>query len=362
MKIGFDARMLDHPGIGRYIKNLLSAMLAEDTKSEFIFYGDPSKLSGFKKHQNCSLREYTEPIYSWRDFFRSPFKKEKLDIVHIPHFNVAAQKIKRLVITIHDLIYLNIADSRPGFFKGIAVDYAIPKAIEKADRVIAVSENTKKDIIKKQPKTKGKIEVVYEAADPVFKRIDDQKKEMVRRKYNLPKDIILFVGSLKRHKNIERLVDAYINLRVKGIQHRLVVIGRYRPREADILEKIKTTDALYLEEIIDEDLVAIYNLSSLLVLPSLYEGFGLPALEAMACGVPVVSSSASSLPEVVGNAGILFDPYDISDISDKVYQVLMDKGLRQDLIEKGFKRVGDFSWDRAAKQTLDVYREVASCR
>lgn len=358
MKIGFDARMLDHPGIGRYIRSLLAAMPAAAKDYEFVLYGNLSELTDFK---SCRKKEYTTPIYSWREFFSSPFGKDEFDLVHIPHFNAPFQKINRLVITIHDLIYLRLAESVPNWLKGLAAAYAVKRAVEKADRIIAVSENTKKDIIERWPKAKEKIRVVYEAADSLFKKISDEdKKEGIRRKYRLPHEIILFVGSLKKHKNIERLLEAYTSLKSRGIRHRLVIIGRYSPGETGILRKIESTDALYPGEVPIQDLVVIYNLADLLVIPSLYEGFGLPALEAMACGVAVASSSASSLPEVVGEAGILFDPYDISDISDKVYQVLMDKGLRQDLIEKGFKRVGDFSWEKTAEQTLDVYREVLS--
>ena len=168
----------------------------------------------------------------------------------------------------------------------------------------------------------------------------------------------MFVGSLKKHKNIERLIDAYIDLKSKGIQHKLVIIGRYRPREAEIQKKIELTDALYLGEVPIEDLAVIYNLASLLIIPSLYEGFGLPAIEAMACGIPVVASSAASLPEVVGDAGILFDPYDASDISNKIYAVLKDEDLRRELIEKGLKRASAFSWEKAAKQTLELYQSI----
>ena len=355
MRIGFDARMIGHPGIGRYMRSLLNAMLGLAGDCEFVLYGDRHKLVDFK---NCDIREHTAPIYSWAEFFSSPFEEDKLDIVHIPHFNVPFQKKKKLVITIHDLIYLKFPESSP-YLKRIAVNYAISRAVKKADKIIAVSENTKKDIIERSPDAEEKIEVVYEAAAPVFNRINDEgKKENVRKKYNLPKDIILFVGSLKKHKNIEKLIDAYTELKSKGVRHKLVIIGRYRPREAEIRKKIESTDALYLGEVPIEDLAAIYNLAALLVIPSLYEGFGLPAIEAMACGIPVAASSAASLPEVVGDAGILFDPYDTSDISNKICKVLKDGDLRQGLIRKGLERAAGFSWEKAAVKTLEIYKRL----
>lgn len=359
MRIGFDARMIDHPGIGRYIKSLLSTMFLLDKGSEFILYGDLEKLREFK--YRAKIEQYSTPIYSWSEFLSHPFKKNKPDIVHIPHFNVPFYDIKNLVVTIHDLIYLEIPESNPYIIKDIAVKYAISRAIKKADRVIAVSENTKKDILKHFPDAEKKISIIYEAADPIFKKIEDKSRlDQIRQKYNLPKDIILFVGSLKRHKNIERLIDAYNELKRRGINYKLVIIGRYRPREAEILEKVKTADTLYLEEISTEDLVVIYNLATLLVIPSLYEGFGLPVLEAMACGVPVVCSKVSSLPEVAADAAIYFNPESIEDIANTIGRVLMDLDLRQSLIKEGFKNLKRFSWDKTALSTEQIYKEVYS--
>lgn len=355
MKIGFDARMIDHPGIGRYTHSLLNAMLDVAEDSEFILYGDPHKLVNFK---NCGRREYAAPIYSWRGFFFNPFEEDELDIVHIPHFNVPFQKRKKLVITIHDFIYLKFPEFSP-YYKRIAAKHAIANAVKKADKIVAISENTKRDIIERFPDAEGKVEVIYEAAAPIFRRIDNEsEKENIRNKYRLPSDIILYVGSLKRHKNIERLIDVYADLKSKGIHHKLVIIGRYRPREKEILKKIKTTDALYLGEVSSEDLVALYNLASLLVIPSLYEGFCLTALEAMTCGIPVVASSAASLPEVVGDAGLLFNPEETSDISDKIYEVLKNENLRQELIEKGLRRSANFSWEKVARKTLEIYKNL----
>lgn len=358
MKIGFDARMIGHPGIGRYIRNLLTAMVPIADGSEFLLYGECDKLSDFK---TCERKKCLTSAYSLKEFFISPFNKDSLDIIHVPHFNAPFNNKNRLVVTIHDLIYIKFQESRPRFVPDILARGIISRAVKRAESIIAVSENTKKDIVENFPFAAKKVKVIHEAADPIFKKIDDEgKKDAVRKRYKLPGDFILCVSSLKKHKNIERLIDAYVDLKKRGINHRLVIVGRYRPREADILKKIRSSDAIYLGEVSADELVLIYNLADLMVVPSLYEGFGLPALEAMASGIPLAVSSVSSLPEVVGDAAVFFDPYDVKDISDKVYHVLNDEALRRSLIDKGSERVSNFSWEKTARGTLEVYKEVLS--
>jgi glycosyltransferase involved in cell wall biosynthesis len=357
MKIAFDCRMVDHPGIGRYISNLLSFMMLQERPQNFLLFGDPIKLVSMR--DACNLPYYA-PIYSLKEFFADPFDSGQADILHIPHFNAPLRKKLPLVITIHDLMYLRLKESAAWFKRRVA-RVVFLNAIKKADKIIAVSENTKKDILDLYPKANGKIRVIYEAADPIFKKISDNVVlGAVRKKYNLPDEFILFVGSLKRHKNIERLLLAYSDLKKKGLRHKLVIVGRYRPDESEILGKIRLTDALYLNEVSTHDLLCIYNLASVLTFPSLYEGFGLPVLEAMSCGLPVVASSATSLPEVAGDAGVLCNPQDHKDISEKIFTVLNDQHLRNALIEKGLKRVTHFSWGKTAKETLDLYKEAVS--
>ncbi|MBI4708381.1 MAG: glycosyltransferase family 4 protein [Candidatus Omnitrophica bacterium] len=357
MRVGFDARMITHPGIGTYIRNLVSAMSQQLNKDELVLFGDPDKLFEFK---NVTVREYKTGIYGFKELFLNPYKKESLDLVHVPHFNAPLTRINNLVITIHDLIYLKF-DGSSSFVKKAASKLVISNAIKNASKIIAVSENTRRDIQHYFPLSKGKIEVIYEDSDPVFlKNINSEKMQEIKKKYNLPDKIILFVGTLKKHKNIERLVDAYLSMKKRGIEHLLVVIGRYRPQEPEILKKINSSGAVYLGEVPLDDLIAIYNFATVLVIPSLYEGFGLPALEAMTCGLPVAASCLASLPEVIGEAGVLFNPYDVSDMANKIIEVLVDEKLRQGLIKKGRQRLEKFSWQKTAQETLGIYREVVN--
>ena len=359
MRIGFDARMISHPGIGRYIKNLLNAMLRLNTAHEFLIFGDKDLLATCSlEPTNGSIVHWDAPIYSIKEQLSNPFNGHGLDIVHIPHFNVPLGIDKgKLVVTMHDLIYTKFPEYLPLVKRKVA-RFLINSAIKRSDTIISVSENTKKDILEISPIAEKKTEVIFEAADPAFKVLCDKGLlDSVRDRYGLPENMILFVGSLKKHKNIERLVDAYNKVKTRTPCN-LVIIGRYHKQDSRILRKIRSSGIIYLGEVPAEDIVAIYNLADLLVFPSLYEGFGLPVLEAFASGVPVAASNASSLPEVVGDAGVLFDPYDTDDICDKICKIMSDKALRHDLIEKGQERLKEFSWEKTAEQTLAVYEDI----
>ncbi len=367
MRIGFDARMIGHPGIGRYIKNLLNAMTQLNSKHEFILFGDRQKLVPFTLHLTSkNIIHWNAPVYSVKEQISCPFKSHGLDIIHIPHFNVPfgvdkgmgiGKGKEKLIVTIHDLIYTKFPEYLP-FLKRKIAGYLIRKAIKKSATIITVSENTKNDILEILPSLSQKTEVIYEAADPVFKVIDDKiYLEKIKKKHSLPEKIILFVGSLKKHKNIERLLDAYSKAK-KRTPCNLVIIGRYHSKEPDILKAIKSHGVIYLGEVSAGDLIGIYNLSTMLVMPSLYEGFGLPVLEAFASGLPAIVSNSSSLPEVAGDAAILFDPYNVDDLAEKIYKVFSDENLRERLIKKGFRRCDNFSWEKAAMKTLNVYERV----
>ncbi|HTZ11065.1 MAG TPA: glycosyltransferase family 1 protein [Candidatus Margulisiibacteriota bacterium] len=357
MRIGFDARMITHPGIGRYIKNLLHALVSLDSQEEFILYGDPVRLSEF---QGLRVREYFAPVYGWQELKGEVFRKDSLDVLHIPHFNAPFSGANNLVLTIHDLIYLKFTGSR-SFLKGLVVKPLINRALSSARRIIAVSENTREDLKASFPKVDDKIKVIAEAPDPVFRPIrEDVKREQVREKYNLPKEYMLFVGSLRLHKNIPGLIEAYANLKRKGLKWELVIVGRSYRNSGRILQKIKDNKVLFLGEIPSQDMVYIYNLAGLVVIPSFYEGFGLPVLEAMACGVPVASSTASSLPEVAKDAAVFFNPQDVEEMAFVLSGAINDQKLRQALSQAGIERAGNFSWKNTALETLKVYREAAA--
>jgi len=240
----------------------------------------------------------------------------------------------------------------------------LPKSIKNADMIIAVSENTKKDIINCFNISSDKIQVVYEGVDDFFKIINDKGRlEQVRKKYNISKDFILNVSMITPRKNLITLIKAFKLLRdSKNIKCQLVIAGGKGWWYEDVF---KTVSALRLEDEViftgyvpDEDLLYLYNAATLFAYPSLYEGFGLPILEAMSCGCPVVASNVSSIPEVCEDAALMINPKDVEELSQAMYKLIIEGSLRQMLIKKGLERVKQFSWRKTAEQTLEIYNKL----
>ena len=234
----------------------------------------------------------------------------------------------------------------------------IRNSCKRADQIITISENTKKDTEKFFSINEEKIKVIYLAPDSEYKKIDDKKKLIsIREKYGLNKKFIFYSGSISPRKNIIRLVKAYENM-YKEIDIDLVMTGNVgwnNQAELGIIEK--NVHIKLLGNISKEDLVILYNLAEVCVYPSLYEGFGLPILEAQACGCPVITSNTSSMPEVAGRGAFLINPYDIKEITEAMKRVIIDSKLREELIKEGFNNVRNFSWSKCAKETLYICKQ-----
>ncbi len=360
MRIGFDARMITHPGIGRYISCLLPEMIRLSQKNEFVLFGDPDELKRYCVAENVKVLRWTAPIYSpWEQFFAF-YSPLDIDIFHVPHFNMPFLLKKKTVVTIHDLIYQLFPDSVPSPVAGFYAEAAMRSAVRKADKIIAVSKNTRGDIIKKYGEDNAdKIKVIYEAVGKEFNRVTDKTRIAdVRCRYRVDERIILYVGSVKPHKNVETLMKVFKTLKDWGLPHQLVICGRWDKKEDRIKEDLLDKDIRYLGEVSGKDLVVLYSIADVLVHLSLYEGFGFTPLEAMQCGTPVVVSNSSSLPEVVGPAAFTGPLIVLHVISDTVYNVIMNQGIRERLIGAGLKRVKLFSWEKAAEETLAVYEET----
>ena len=230
------------------------------------------------------------------------------------------------------------------------------------DKIIAISENTKNDLINLYRIAPERIKVIYVAADEVYRPMENPERTAhIRQKYTLPDRFILFVGVIEPRKNIVRLIKAYNQIKGK-IQQKLIIVGKKGWLYEDVF---KTVDRLSLNQDVNflgyvpkEDLAFLYTACDLFIYPSLYEGFGLPPLEAMACGAPVISSNTSSLPEVVGDAGILVTPTSTEELSAAMYKVLTDENLRNEMKLKGLERAKLFSWKKTAQETIKIYEEI----
>jgi glycosyltransferase involved in cell wall biosynthesis len=281
-----------------------------------------------------------------------PFKKGKLLFCPANIAPIFIPKNKKLVVTIHDVAFLVYQDSFSKFFQWY-YRFIIPKNIKRADKIITVSKYSKKEIEKFYPNAKGKIEVIYLGIDEKFKPLKNIKK----------KNQILYVGSLNERKNFYGVIEAFLSLNDKNLK--LIMVGNFSKTFAlnkasiDILKKAKQNEnIIFKSNVSDNELIKLYNESRLFVYPSFYEGFGLPPLEAMACGTPVITSNVSSLPEVGGDAVVYCNPYDVEDIKEKIEMVLNDEKLQQEMIQKGLQRAKEFTWEKSAKEHLEVFEEV----
>jgi glycosyltransferase involved in cell wall biosynthesis len=289
--------------------------------------------------------------------------KDRIDILHAPGYVIPLLSSVPAVVTIPDVIAL-LFPKMCKISNHLHYRALLPAVAKKAKCIITMSHNSKKDIVNTLNVSEDKIDVIYNGVHPSFIQIHDVSRlDFIREKYDLPEKIILFVGNLEPKKNIVRLIDAYSLLkREQEIEHALVIIGKKGWLYDEIFKKVNALNMdkyiIFLGYVPREDLPLLYNMAEVFVFPSLYEGFGIPPLEAMACGTPVVTSNISSLPEVVGDAAIKVDPQNIRDIAEGVYKVVVNKDLTQRLIAKGLKRARLFSWEKTAKRTLEVYTKA----
>jgi len=285
-----------------------------------------------------------------------------LDLLHSPDFIPPAFGYRRSVITVHDLNFLYYpqfltAESRR-YYNG-----RIAWAVRRADHILADSHATKADLVSMLSIEPEKITVVHLAADPTYRPLAEAEARRIVAKYGLKPGYPLFVGTLEPRKNLPGLLQAYRLLRdARTTDEPLVLVGGKGWLYDEIFERVEvlrlTEHVCFLQDVPNADLPGLYSAAALLTTPSFYEGFGLPALEAMSFGTPVVVSDRASLPEVVGQAGLLVNPDDPEDIARALTRVLMDETLRVRMRERGLEQAARFTWDKAARETLAVYREV----
>jgi len=376
MKIGFDLDSLTvrSGGIGRYGINLinrLAEILADETQNEiFVFFHRSFDRSLIPKRKQLNFVEkYTHTksnVLRKGIFLPLSIRNLKMDLFHgVDHIGVPflyKSKTCRYVVTIHDLITRIYPRSFP-IKQRLVQNTLLPHILDKTDKIIAVSCSTERDMRKFYPQHAEKVRVIYEGVESQFFPRHPREIEKVLSKYRLDFKYFLFLGTLEPRKNIVRLIEAFIRFKQEGdVGHKLVITGRKGWLYKEILERIQKSpfspDIVFTDFVNDEDLPFLYSGAEMFLYPSLYEGFGLPVLEAMACGTPVITSNLSSLPEVMGEAGILVDPLKVEEIVLAMKKLSTDRELREELQKKGLERAKLFSWERAAKETLELYREM----
>jgi glycosyltransferase involved in cell wall biosynthesis len=367
VRIGIDARKLHDFGIGTYLRNLLRQLARLDHDTEFVLLSRPQDVLALQRlGENFRAVSEGAGHYSLSEQIRIPLalRRERVTLFHAPHYVLPPLVPCRSVVTIHDCIHLMFPQYLPN---RLALGYAktsIALATRRATRVMTVSETSKRDIIRFFGTSPDKIDVIYNAYDERFgAEPREDESHRVRERYQLRGQFVLYAGNVKPHKNLERLIEAFHIVRQRGLdQLKLVMIGDDISKYAALRRAVHRHQlhkyVRFLGYLPEDTLAAMYRLAAVFVFPSLYEGFGLPPLEAMASGTPVVTSNISSLPEVTGDAAILVDPYDPTAIADGIYRVLTDQALHSDLRAKGLARARQFSWETSARRVHDIYREV----
>ena len=367
--IGIDARRLKDFGIGSYIRNLLEAISKrpESQRYRFRVYARLADREWMPDlPENFEIVEENSPGYSLAELTRFAIRlfRDRLDLFHATHYVLPPLR-SRAIVTIHDIIHLLYPQFLPNRVALVYARVMIRRALARADRIITVSYNSKRDLVDYFGITPSRVDVIYNGVSSRF-RPDVPQEERVRvsRKYGLRPPYLLFLGGEKPHKNVQNVVRAFAEAR-RGrpdLPHLLALAGPMPKNSARIDALIAALDvgaAIARPGLIEEDdLPGLFAGADVFLYPTLYEGFGLPVIEAMACGTPVLTSSTSALQEIAGGYAYLVDPLDVDAIARGIVALTTDPKVRADFVELGKKRALDFSWDKAAERTLEVYGEA----
>ncbi len=372
MRLVLDARtaVQRFPGIGRYVFNLAQAMIPLFRTGEWLtLLRDPTQPSHWNHATLAGERTQVVDVpispFSLRQqwIIRRLLRSMQTNLYHSPYYLMPYWPGVPTVLTVYDLIPLlfpQLVSSRAR----LLFRWTTALALRTADRVIAISQATCRDLASIFQISPQKVTVIPLAVHPDFQPQPPAVVERARRKYRLPQNYILYLGINKPHKNLVRLIEAFSRITHHASRITLVVAGAWDSRYPESRQRAATlgleNTLCFLGSVAEEDLPALYGGATLFVFPSKYEGFGLPLLEAMACGTPVACANTSSLPEVGGDAALYFDPTDVEAIAETLCQALADADLRAELRQRGLGRAAEFSWERTARETLKLYREVLS--
>ncbi|MCD6192862.1 MAG: hypothetical protein DRI99_00615 [Candidatus Aminicenantes bacterium] len=376
MRIGIDLRpfLKEETGVGVYLKNLLNRLAQIDQENEYFLFScswkdrfPPEKVPSFRYKV---FRHFRLPVklidYCWYRQGWLPleiFFAHRLDIVHSPT-PIAIPTRGKKIITIYDLFFLR----EPGQADETARRFfsrRLSRSIKEAAAIITISRSSAQEIIEHFPGVGEKVRVIYLGVDPIAWKLTPREEKELRsfkEALSLPQEYFLFVGAFEPRKNLPRLIEAFHLLHQQGHPEYLVLVGREgqdSQKIRDTLRKLKLESHVLIRGYASaEKLKYYYKGAKALLFPSLAEGFGLPVLEAMASGLPVIASRAPAIPEVAGEAALYFEPSSAEDIATQISQFLCQPGLVEKMIEAGFRRIKNFTWEKTASQTLNLYREI----
>ncbi|MCB9809563.1 glycosyltransferase family 4 protein [Candidatus Peribacteria bacterium] len=373
IRIGIDARMYSDAftGIGRVNHEIITRLVERHTDVTWVLFMNQPQYSQYSFPPQVEKVLADTPYYSVAEQtrFLAQLYRERLDLMHFTNFNMPLGYMRPFVVTIHDLIITLFQKSTTrspllSWLQYLAYSGVIARAAYGSRQIITVSESTKRDILSQYRVREEKIRVIYNAVGAEFTPAPLAEQTRIRERYDLPGRFLLYVGNWSQHKNVPRLLRAFAKLRSHPDYHdvQLVITGTPNPRypevpdtiaQLQLQEQVRTVGHVPLT-----DLVALYTAATVHVHPSLYEGFGIMPLEALACGTPTLVSHTSSLPEVCEDSALYCDPTSTLDIAQQLQRLLSDTALQNTLVAKGQERLQHFSWDVSAEQVWQVYQEA----
>jgi len=378
LRIGIDARFAVHKrrGIGNYALKLVDNLARIDSSNEYVIYIDKEDVNKvLPQKSNFKIKKISPSNYLVWEQIVLPVhaKKDGVDILHCTGNTapILLDKRIRLVISVHDVMYLKDYSELPrsaSRYQRMGRLYrkaVVPKTVSRLSMVLTVSEFSKKDIMRHIPELDGdRIEVVYEAASENSGQVDKiLALQKIRNKFGIDCNYILTLGALDPRKNTELVIKKFIELKNESnINDKLLVVGIPNWKQTKFYNIVRESDfkegVIFADFVSEDDLMLLYNGASIFLYPSLYEGFGMPLLEAMACGTPVVTSNVASMPEIAGDAAFLINPNSGEELKAAVMKLLNDENLRNNLIARGLKQAKGYSWIKMAQRTLAIYESI----
>jgi glycosyltransferase involved in cell wall biosynthesis len=376
VRIAIDIRRMTEFGVGTYIRNVVRTLGRLDHENEFCLIGSPAKVEEIgplpPNFQTVPLRAAERSIQGYREF-RNALKGLGCDLVHIPNlFSLPRGLPCPYVMTVHDMLeHMSRAREQSGFWRSLYFQ-TTKRVLAGAARIFAVSNFTRNEIEKLFDIPPDRIEVVYNAIDERFLsgHATAADRDLIARRYQVTYPFLLYAGRISPHKNVVRMIEAFSALKTELERDqaypdlKLIIIGDDLSGNPDLRRTVVRSgvqnDVRFLGFIPIEVLRIFYDEAKVFVFPSLYEGFGLPPLEAMVHGTPVVTSNVSSLPEVVGNAAVLVNPENVFEIMRALHRVLTDQSLRKRMKERGYQQAAKFSWETSVRRILDTYGQIAN--